>query len=336
MSNEAEKTNGQVLMVFVAGIVVTAVAMAVAVFIAGQRPVVVLVNPAPIMQASLVGGGQAPGTGQSVQAEAPAPEVVVTQVQTLPALKDLFNPLWDKAASLDVPLQPQTLAKPILETGTIRSMTVQALRDNSRLAWRISWEAPRPSSNVDADRFADGVALQFPLEPGTSFMMGAKGKPVHILHWKALWQKDIDEGFQDVHSVHPNVWSDFYWFTTGEHPFPMASAFKDPAARQFHPALAAGNPMADTNRDRPVEELVAEGFGTATTIPSTNSGAHGVWKDGRWTVVIDRPLSPGDRLSAALESGKADSIAFAVWDGSAGNSGGRKHWANWIPLKVKP
>ena len=338
MSNEEEKTSGHVLMMFVGGIVVTAVAMAVAVYVAGQRPVVVVVNPAaPAVQASLAGSAQPAGAGLTSQVDQPpAPQIVATQTEAVPAVTDLFNAAWDRAAKLDVAVQPQALARPILEAGTIKSVTVQSLRDAGRIAWRISWDAPKPSSNVDANRFADAVAMQFSLEPGTSFMMGNKGKPVRILHWKALWQKDIDEGFQDVHDVHPNVWADFYWFATGEHPFPYETAFASPAAQQFLPALAAGNPMANPARQRPVEELVAEGFGTATSVPGSPSSAHGTWKDGRWTVVFDRPLSAGDPLAAAIQSGKADAISFAVWDGSAGNVGGRKHYCTWIPLKVKP
>ena len=337
MSNETEQSGIQVLMMFVGGIVVTALAMAVAVYVAGQRPVVVVVNPAaPMAQASIAGSaGPAAGQSQTVE-QPPAPTITVAQVDAVPAVADLYNAAWDRAAKLDVAVQPQMLAKPSLETGTIKAVAVQSMKDSGRIAWRISWDAPKPSSNVDANRFADAVAMQFSLEPGTSFMMGAKGKPVRILHWKALWQKDIDEHFQDVEDVHPNVWADFYWFAKGERPFLMATAFADPAARQFQPALAAGNPMSNPAREKPIEELVAEGFGTATTVPGTPSSAHGAWKDGRWTVAFDRPLSPGDPLSAALQSGKADAISFAVWDGSAGNVGGRKHYCTWIPLKVKP
>ena len=160
--------------------------------------------------------------------------------------------------------------------------------------------------------------------------------PVRILHWKALWQKDIDEHYQQVEDVHPNYRADFYWFADQPVPSSYATALDNPQARQFMPAMAAGNPMADPARERPVEEIVAEGFGTATTLPGTSSGAHGIWKDGRWTVVFDRSLRAGDPLAAAMNSGKADALAFAVWDGAAKNVGGRKHFSNWVPLRLAP
>ena len=134
--------------------------------------------------------------------------------------------------------------------------------------------------------------------------------------------------------MHPNYRADFYWFADGDFPSPYATSLDNPQARQFMPAMAAGNPMADPGRERPVEELVAEGFGTATTVRDTISGANGHWKDGRWTVVFDRPLTSDDPIAAAMSAGKADALAFAVWDGTAKNVGGQKHFSNWIPVRL--
>lgn len=330
------------LTLYVAGILVTLAAMIVAFGISDSAPVVVLVGadstatatggavPVPVMPVpSVVAPPAAPAAPPALP-----PTIQVIEVAAVPPAGDPFDPVWDEAPMLEVPLQPQTITRPMLQEVTIKTVRIRAMRDGRQIAWRLDWEAPTPAHNVDAGQFSDGVALQFPLQPNTPFMMGGPGLPVRILHWKALWQRDIDQGYQEVEDLHPNYHADFYWFATGQFPFPVAQSLSSPEARQFMPAMAAGNPVADPDRQTPVEELVAEGFGTATTVRSSPTAAHGAWREGKWTVVITRPLDPDDPLAAAIQSGSADAVALAVWDGSAANVGGRKHWSAWVPMKL--
>jgi DMSO reductase family type II enzyme heme b subunit len=339
-------------------IMVTAVAVVTAVFIAGQRPVVVVVpaqapaaapaashpGTADMMAASatavpVVSAASSTAPAPAAAAAAPpppaAPELQVVRVDSAPALDNPDDPSWDRAPMIQVPLQPQQTAHPMLDTATISSVNVQALRDQHRIVWRISWEQPTPAQIANVGRFPDGAAIQFPMVDGAPFTMGAPDMPVRVLYWKALWQKDISEGFQDVHHQYANAWSDLYWFAEGEAPFPLAEAFARPEAREWLIAYRAGNSMADFERPAPVEELVAEGLGTVTHVPDTPSNAHGVWKDGRWSVMIDRPLDPGDPIAHRLNGGGQVAISLAVWDGSAGNVGARKHWCNWIPMRME-
>lgn len=324
------ENNINALVVMLAGILVTACAMVLAVFLAGSKTVVVVMN-SPVQAAPASAGGAV--AAAATPATPAIPEVVMARVPSLPPAGDLFDPAWEKAPRLDVPLQAQAITQPMLENPTITTLAVQGLRDSGRAAWRVSWAAPAPSGNVDVGKFSDAVAIQFAADPATPFVMGGKGKPVHILHWKALWQKDIDEGYQEVQHLHPNLWWDFYWFA--EPRASIAKMFQNPAARQYLVAMAAGNPMALPDRKQPVEEIMAEGFGSATHVKQTAATGKGVWKDGRWTVVIERPLSGEDSIAKVLAA-PAPSVAFAVWDGGAANVGGRKHYCNWVPLKVQP
>ena len=247
-----------------------------------------------------------------------------------------FDPMWALAPYLDVKLAPQQVAMPVLEKGTIDSLRVQGLHDGNRIAFRISWADRTADGNVDAGRFADAVALQFPLDDTALAMMGHKGAKVFTLYWKALWQKDRDMGFQDVQDLHPNYWTDFYWFAKGRFPFPLPSAFEDPVSHQWFPAKQAGNPMSIWDRDQPVEELTAEGFGTLTHQKHSETTGRGFWVDGRWAVVFSRPMKTKDPLDYQFDVFKPGRIAFAVWDGSAGNRGGRKHWSeNWLGFEMK-
>lgn len=229
----------------------------------------------------------------------------------------------------------QQMAMPTIPAPSVSTLRVQALRDAERIAFRLSWPDETADGNVDSGRFSDAVALEFPLDAAAAPMMGHKGAKVQILHWKALWQKDQDVGFQDVQDLHPNYWYDLYWFAEGKFPFPIASSFKNPKALQWFVAQSAGNPMAVFSRTQPVEELIAEGYGTLTHQPESASTGKGAWVKGNWAVVISRPLSTSDASDYQLKPGTAQ-VAFAVWQGSDGNVGGRKNWASWTNLEIAP
>jgi DMSO reductase family type II enzyme heme b subunit len=72
-------------------------------------------------------------------------------------------------------------------------------------------------------------------------------------------------------------------------------------------------------------EVVAEGIGT--TRP-TNSGlvrGRGIWKSGRWSAVITRPMQvQSPEPVAQLSPGQVTGYAVAVWDGSNSERGGLK------------
>ncbi len=251
----------------------------------------------------------------------------------------VMNPssdLWAQAPAMELPLQAQRVAMPMLDDVTVGSVRIQGLTDGEAIAWRLSWPDPSQDMNVDAGRFCDAVALQFPMNWQAHFTMGKEGEQVHILHWKGLWQKDVDEHFQDVQDLHPNYWTDLYWFAEGSAPFRVPEAFSDPRSHEWFAAYAAGNPLADFERSVPVEELSAEGYGTLTSQPHAVTIGRGEWHEGRWSVVFARPLRTTDPNDAPIWAGGRGHVAVAVWDGSAGNVGGRKHWTNWVEFEVSP
>lgn len=246
-----------------------------------------------------------------------------------------FAPAWQTAPMLDVAVFPQQITQPRLEEASITKLTVQGLTDGKSIAWRLSWADDSPSQNVDVKRFSDAVAIELPLTPSASPFMGQKGGgKVQILYWKGLWQKDMDEGFQDVQDVHPNAWSDLYWLAEGKAPHKVPEDFEDPRSHQWFIAKQAGNPGAAFERSQPAQELVAEGWGSLTPQPELATSALGIWKEGRWTVVFSRPLTTDDVNDYQFKPGEKGQLAFAVWQGGADNRGGRKHWANWTAYQL--
>ena len=259
----------------------------------------------------------------------------VSTVEGVLPVSDPLSEKWSAAPALDVPLQKQTIAMPMLETLTVESVRIQGLTDGDKIAWRLSWLDDTVDANVDTGRFSDAVALQFPMVRNAKFSMGERGQRVQILHWKALWQKDVDEHFQDVQDLHPNYWADLYWFAEGR-PYIVPASFSDPRSHAWFAAYSAGNPMSDIHRTLPVEELIAEGYGTLTSQRQSVTIGKGAWNDGEWSVVLARPMRTDDDLDFQFRRSSRNSVGIAVWDGSAENVGGRKHWTNWIPYEVSP
>lgn len=260
--------------------------------------------------------------------------ISIQQVDALPT--DPLAEVWQTAPTTEVAVMPQQVTMPALAQASIDNITVQALTDGKSIAWRLSWQDEAAEFQVDVGRFSDAVAIELPLAKGASPMMGHRdGGKVQILYWKSLWQKDIDAGFQDVQDVHPNYWSDLYWFAEGQFPYRVPKAFDNPHAQQWFIAKTANNPVSVFDRQQPVQELSAEGWGTLTHQPNAVTEGKGVWSIGQWYVLFSRPLITDDPNDYQFEGDKGE-VAFAVWQGSKNNVGGRKQWSNWTPYQMQP
>lgn len=322
---------------FIAAMFVVSLGMIALIFATTRRPVVVLLPG---------GGDEVAGPEVPVRATADAgtstspapapPTVSVARIQNLPPATDPLDPKWEQISAYELPLDMQRTAEPMLTEKTVPNVKLQAAYNQTHFVWRLSWEQAEPSFRSNVSEFSDAVAVQFPLKDGAPFTMGGPGMPVSVMYWKALWQKDIDAGFQDVTDVYPNSWYDLYWFSKGTGPQRLATAFEDKASRPYMPGSAVGNPMSTVRRTQPVEELRAQGFGTSHHVPDSQVSGKGVWKTGRWFVVFSRPNNDVDPLiKRFLENPGQQLIALAVWDGKAQNRGGRKHTTNWIPMRIE-
>jgi hypothetical protein len=153
--------------------------------------------------------------------------------------------------------------------------------------------------------------------------MGSAGGPVHILQWRASWQRDLVRrtGAKDVY---PRLIRDL----TPE------ELLGEEAGASWAAARAVGNPLASLERTSSVEELVAEGFGTLTPLATQRGSGAGVHEDGRWKVALALPLERGE-AGDRLDPGSVWPVAFAVWRGHEENRGSRKHYADWVSLELE-
>jgi hypothetical protein len=333
MKREAE--SNRLLLGAIGGAALILLLIIAAMFLVTRRPVVVITPGADV--AGMAGAIQSGAGGPTSDAptQAPLPELTVAKVTTVPDSNNPLDAAWDKVASVEIPIAPQQVAQPTLEKGTVPVLRVQAMHDDTRYAWRLSWDKTKPAEDVEVGQFTDAVAIQFPLADGAPYTMGGPGLPVRMLYWKAAWQRDVDGGYKGLAALYPNAHSDLYWFAEGKEPHAPDGSTDNPKAQQFVVASKSGNPMTDYHRKHPIEELTAHGFGSGTHVKETISRGRGVWQDNQWHVVIDRPIQAGDPLLDRFKaSPDQQMIAFAVWDGDNANRGGKKQISNWVKMKI--
>lgn len=259
--------------------------------------------------------------------EATASDLLVAQrtVGPIPA-DDPSHSEWSRSP-VRVTLLPQNLAAPGLTTASVEELTVSALRDDTELGLRMVWSDEERDDLEGLNRFQDAVAVQLPVRRRTwpPITMGGPGSPVHILQWRAGWQRDIDEGHAGVAAIYPRVVRDL----------DPADLLGERTGALYSPGLALGNPMSARERPSPVDEAIAEGFGSLTHVPDKRARGRGVWSDGQWAVSIALPLDRRPIADAIVDT-LAWPVAFAVWSGSKGDRGGRKQYADWISLSLAP
>lgn len=249
--------------------------------------------------------------------------------------------VWDTTAPVEMDLLPQIVAVPSIGTATISKARVWSVNNGTEIAFKLEWfDSTRDEALNMPDKYSDACAIQFPLKDSDkpNLAMGEKDKPVYIVHWKAAWEKDTAMGYQDVEHAYPNYNVDGYPLvkTVENKAVYPVNSFSD-EAKAFIAGIAAKNPVSNTDRRVPVEELNAEGFGTLTSQSSQDANGKGIWDYAYWKVVITRKLLTDDAADTVLSKGRTSIISFAVWDGSKGNIGARKniYEGEWLNLNVE-
>lgn len=241
--------------------------------------------------------------------------VVARRVTAIPEMSD--GEAWSATA---VTLRTAPLW---WRNGGDRDLTVGALHDGSSLAIRLSWldgsenlNAPQP------ERFKDLAAVQLYAGAAEPFLgMGAEKSELDIWQWRAGAGEDRGQESQlDDYPFDAPVYSEL---AKGQ-PLP-----------DFVTARAADNPLSDASRSG--WSLAAKGPGSLTFFPRPSQlvEASAEWKDGRWTVVLKRPLAVPAEAGLSLRPKASYSAAFAVWDGEARDRAGQKSITIWQDLVLE-
>jgi len=278
----------------------------------------------PLLLLALLAGAFA-GCGPT--APPAATEVVAVPVAQLPA--DPADPAWAGAPVYPAALILQDMVEPRLLAPSTSSLEVQAVSDGERIAFRLRWPDPQRDDLPGTARFSDACAVQLPVAPAANVpapQMGEVGGPVEITYWRAAWQAVVDGRGDSIQDLYPGATVDHYPFEAAD--LEPGSPEQQAMADRYAPARALGNGMAGP-RERPVEDLLAEGPGTLTPGAATGSDGKGGWGQGGWAVVLSR------RLPRGLAPGGRSQVAFAVWQGANDEVGARKMRTGWVPLALE-
>ncbi len=282
----------------------------------------------PLIRSSFMLVGAALVLGACGQT-APAPTAEVVVVNRPAILTDPTDVVWQNVPMHASPLLLQDMVDPRLLKPSTAEVRIRAITDGTRVAFRVDWNDGTKDDLPGAARFSDAVAVQLPTTVAADApapQMGEKGRPVEITFWRASWQATVDGRKDSITELYPHASVDHYPFEAPS--LEKGSKDQREMAARYAPALALANRMAGP-RERPVEDLIAEGPGTLTTTQATDSDGRGQRTATGWSVVISR------RLPQGMSPGKRSQVAFAVWEGSHQEAGARKMRTGWVPIVVE-
>lgn len=180
-----------------------------------------------------------------------------------------------------------------------------------RFFFYLTWPDDTEDRNLGTNIFADACAIMFPLEEMKSYsiIMGFMGK-ANIWQWKAgqdseYWRKQMPG---------KEAYTDFYY------PFEEKEIF----------------PVSKKKISSSVNDLLVKGPGTITANETNSVAGRGLWREGFWHVVMKRSFKgPYLEREVIFSSGGKMICAFAIWNGSTGDRGGRKSISEWVKLEIQ-
>ena len=272
-----------------------------------------------------------PSPQPSGEQQGPRADVVAYTVDKVP-ISDPDSPVWDNIPHSRISLADQSIIKPLKLNVPAEPVKVRAAHDGEWIGFLLEWpDSKADTQAIKVKEFRDACAVMitsYPSPPEARFM-GTANNPATILHWKADWQIDIEEGFQDLEKAFPNVSVDMYpllkeSIRDGK---PPKTVDIPEFARVRLPGTWAGNPVSQLSKASPVEKIVAKGPATITTLPTQDAAGWGRWRDGVWRVVLAKKMkaSDGQAGEMVIERGQTYSVAFTVWFGDGGDRGSRKN-----------
>jgi len=248
---------------------------------------------------------------------------------------DLHDDVWNAIKPYKQILQEQFLEEPKPAEVGVTEVLVQSIHDGEYIAFRLIWRDATKDDEIKLMNFSDGASIQFPVSKDAvpEFFMGESDKAVYIMYWKAWRSRDKESGFQTTKTAYPNMTSDLYTF---DYVVEGEGTEKTQAEKDlFIPGRAAKNPVS-FSRKGIVVELSSAGPGTIESKKVENASGEAGWENGEWTVIFRRALSVNDQESCQFKVGKKMPIAFAVWEGSRMETGGRKAVSPaWAEVEVE-
>ncbi len=208
---------------------------------------------------------------------------------------------WDAAEPMDMRLAGQVIAAPRWQNPSIEMVTVQALSNDTDISFRLTWDDPFKDIVHDEAREFDPIEIA---KVGSfSSYVEANGMMPRALE---TFRDSIALQF----AVKPTQGTKKPHFYRGS------------SSDQVH--LWVWKADLDAAGERGTEEGNARGW--KQPIKRQAEGGQQIagqakWDQGRWSVVMKRPLNTGDKNDVQFAKGLFTPMSVNAWDGSNGEHG---------------
>lgn len=264
---------------------------------------------------------------------------VPVHIQSHPIPEDPWDVQWDTIQPVVVQLHPlwKRPAPP-------PPISVRAMHNGETMAMMFEWKDGTKDWAQGSLTFSpDAVAVQYPVRGNEAPFIGMGAEDIQSLlriwHWQAHREQRIaNRDFRDIEQAYPNLSVDWYPGELnrriGERPTFQGN--EDGLLKQgphYLPAMAVENPLLDRDLlDHSALEYLCQGYGSLTGLPPERHyvSARGVWLQGKWRVVMQRPMETRDAEDRVFRTGEDLWLALAVWDGFYGDRNGQKSVSRWI------
>ena len=235
---------------------------------------------------------------KSLQHQLTQHQVLNVQAVEGEILLDVNNPQWENAAPMDVRLTGQVIAAPRWQNPSIELATIKAVHNDKDIAFLIEWDDP----------FKDVIHKQEQeFNPSSISKVGAYSSYINA---NDMVPREL-EIFRDSIAL--------------QFPVKLIEGTKKP---HFYRG-SSSNPVhlwiwkADLEEQgkRSVVEANARGWKQKLKLQAEDQQqimAMAVWDQGRWSLVMKRPLITDDRNDIQFIKGKFTPMAINAWDGSNG------------------
>ncbi len=215
--------------------------------------------------------------------------------------EDPGNPVWDGAEAMDMRLAGQVIAAPRWQNPSIEMVTVKALFNDEEIAFRLTWDDPFKDVVHDPSKEFDPVEIA---------QLGAVSSYVEAIDMVPRALETFRDAIALQFAVKPPQGTKKPHFYRGS------------SSDQVHLWVwkadldAAGKPSVEEGNSRgwrqPIKPQNAEG---------QQITGKALWDQGRWSVVMKRPLRTDDKNDVQFDTGVFIPMSLNTWDGSNGEHG---------------